>query len=52
MQADKDAQELLPKFHATGIELVANRCLLQGKYIMPKVAVNARVIMPKMAVNA
>jgi hypothetical protein len=30
VQAKTDAQELLPKFPSTGIEPVANRCLLQG----------------------
>ncbi len=38
VQANKDAQELLPKFSATGIEPVANRLLLQGKYRLQTVA--------------
>ena len=37
-QANKDSQALLPKFPATGIEPVANRCLLQGKHLLQSVA--------------
>jgi hypothetical protein len=38
VQANKDAQALLLKFPATGIEPVANRCLLQGKHLLQSVA--------------
>ena len=38
VQANKDAQELLPKFPATGIEPVANRYLLQGRHRLQSVA--------------